>query len=164
MEKDFKINQSIMKQTEILFQNFLTTVNGIDDDLIHDGIDSGWSVSDHLYHALRSMDQWFINPNAYEERFKAVKRGEAEKHSKKELLSYFENIKSKLCDYIEKLKDNDLHEKPDHCEFTRLELMLGQFRHFMYHIGFVHALIRLKTGETPEYIGLGGPVKPVGKR
>jgi hypothetical protein len=57
--------------------------------------------------------------------------------------------------YLEKLDDGMLADRPPGCPHTRLTLVLGQYRHLMYHIGLIHGCLRAKSGGTnPPYVGL----------
>ena len=42
-----------------------------------------------------------------------------------------------------------------------LDLILGQFRHIMFHIGMIHGCILMKNGEIPDYVGLAKPIRPI---
>ena len=54
------------------------------------------------------------------------------------------------------LSDEELDEKPDGCEYTRLELILGQFRHISSHIGMINGQTIERTGKFPIFAGLDG--------
>lgn len=61
-----------------------------------------------------------------------------------------------LLDYLDNLSDEELNEKPDGCEYTRLELILGQFRHISSHIGMINGQTIDRTGRFPVFSGLDG--------
>ena len=83
---------------------------------------------------LHSMDQWFINPYTY---------------------------KDHRSDGFEIAALNtELTEYPEKSKFTKLELILGQFRHIMFHIGMIYGCILMERGEIPNYAGLADPIKP----
>lgn len=46
-----------------------------------------------------------------------------------------------------------LSEKPENCPYTRLELVLRQFRHISFHTGMINGLTIEKTGKFPIYAG-----------
>lgn len=155
----------ILAQTGILFANLEETLNSIEENSLHDNNICDWPLGEQIYHLLHSMDQWYINPNEYEEPGIIVKHSELIKGlSKSELIEYFNLVKAKITGYIESLSTASLIDEPPDCQFTRLALILGQFRHFMYHIGLIHGCLRVYTkGESPAFIGLGMPIKPLNK-
>lgn len=145
--------------TEIMFQNIQITLDELTD------VRSTPAFSDmplwkHVYHMLHSLDQWFINPDEYQEPgfhrenmnslFVLSEKG----LTKEELQKYFEDIKLKLRGYLKELSDGELGDKPDQCDFTKLRLMLGQYRHLSYHMGMIHSFIRSETGNWPAFKGL----------
>lgn len=76
--------------------------------------------------------------------------------SDKELLDYLHKVQIKTENYLDNLSDEDLNEKPDGCEYTRLELILGQFRHISSHIGMINGQTIERTGRFPVFSGLDG--------
>jgi hypothetical protein len=70
--------------------------------------------------------------------------------------SYFQEVKSRIEAYLESLTDETLEEIIHFNGFkvTRLELILAQHRHIMYHVGYLHCCLKIETGNAPEYIGL----------
>lgn len=76
--------------------------------------------------------------------------------SKKELVNYYQNVKTKVTTYIHNLTDTTLLDKIviNNNQYTRLELILAQLRHVFYHVGYIHCCVKLEKGDTPEYIGL----------
>ena len=61
-------------------------------------------------------------------------------------------MKQKTFRYLDQLADSALSECPPDCPFTRLELILMQFRHISVHIGMLHGLTVEKTGRFPVYV------------
>lgn len=151
----------ISEQTGILFANMDEVLNSIQDSQLYDSSICDWQLGEQLYHMLHSMDQWFINPYRFREYgITRLKTEDSARLSKSELLDYYRYVKEKITGYVEKVEVSALGEKPPACPFTRLALVLGQFRHFMYHIGLVHGCLRVHNGGTnPGYLGLGPPVK-----
>ena len=82
--------------------------------------------------------------------------------TKDELLEYYLKIKSKLQSYLSTLTVTDLSVSPEGCTFSKLDLILGQFKHIMFHIGMIHGCILMETGEIPNYLGLSDPIEPSG--
>jgi hypothetical protein len=154
----------ILRQTAILFANVEETINAIDENRLCNSGSWGWPIGEQLYHLLHSLDQWFVNPYDYEEPswlgqdLKSSSGSTGRKLSKIELMAYYTSIKSKIEHYLGTLDDQSLKDYPKDCKFARLELILGQYRHLMYHIGLIHGCLRSETGRSPEYIGLDMPI------
>ncbi len=141
----------IMAQTKILFANIEATMEAMSDSQLHDTRICDWTLGEQLFHAVHSMDKWFINPRHYEEpeRF-APDAGR--RLSRSELTEYYGSIKSKIMAYLQSLQTKELGELPRDCRFSKLTLILGQYRHLMYPI---HGCLRVSSrGETPAYVGL----------
>ena len=136
------------------FLNIRTSIQTYDRDAICVGAPC-WRW---VYHALHSADKWFFNPYAYTERpgfetgsdnpFKPI----SHEWSDEELLALLESVRQKTMDYLANLTDSALNECPPECPFTRLELILMQFRHLSVHIGMLHGLTVEKTGRFPQYV------------
>ena len=92
-----------------------------------------------------------------------------------QLLAYLDQIEAKTMAYVDTLTDEMLYEKPENCRFTRMELVLRQYRHLSFHTGMLNGQTALATGkfpmwvsETAGYVDDGiffgryrkGPVKP----
>ena len=88
-----------------------------------------------VYHALHSADKWFINPFDYEEPpFHEEGMDNPDKPCKgvlsdEQLLRYLDSVEKKTIEYLDTLTDEMLYEKPEKCRYTRMELVLRQFRH-----------------------------------
>ena len=87
------------------------------------------------YHALHSADKWFINPNRYEEpSFHEEGMDNPDNPtsvvlSDGQLTAYLDAVEEKTMAYLDTLTDDMLYEKPEGCRYTRMELVLRQFRH-----------------------------------
>jgi hypothetical protein len=158
-----ELMKTITEQTQILFANVETTMNSIEDDQLYNTNICDWPLGEQIYHMLHSFDQWFINPNNYKEpAISQKKTAEGRKLSKSELIEFCGSIKVKISSYLEYLKGESLSSRPPDCQFNRLALVLGQYRHLMYHIGLIHGCLRVYTrGTSPPYHGLGPPILPV---
>ncbi|NLV59488.1 MAG: hypothetical protein GXY67_12080 [Clostridiales bacterium] len=117
----------------------------------------------HVYHALHSCDQWFINPNScpaeppfHEPGLNSLDVQSNAALSRETLLAYYEQIRGKIQNYLGALQDEDLPKKPDHCPYTRMALILGQYRHLYAHLGNINATTMLQTGRWPRVVGLDG--------
>ncbi len=156
----------INSQSTQLFQNIESLFDYVDDQLLTKK-NCKWPLWRQLYHMLHSMDQWFINPFKYTNHgtdgFKiAALDTELDINALKkvELLEYYRQIKEKVSNYLKNLKVSELTEPPEDCKFTRFDLILGQFRHIMFHIGMIHGCILMENAEIPNYVGLSDPIKP----
>lgn len=111
-----------------------------------------------VYHALHSADKWFINPFDYEEpEFHVEGMDDPEKPcdailSDDELLNYLDAIEKKTYDYLDSLSDDLLYEKPEGSRYTRMELILRQFRHISFHTGMLNGQTILEKGEFPMWV------------
>lgn len=111
-----------------------------------------------VYHALHSADKWFFNPFEYEEPdFHQDGMDNPDNAcsvvlSDEQLLEYLMKIRKKTCDYLDALTDEMLYEKPENCPYTRLELVLRQFRHLSFHTGMLNGQTAEHTGKFPIYV------------
>lgn len=150
--------ETILKQTDIIFYNMSVALKTYDRNASVCGAPA-WR---YCFHAIHSCDKWLENPAAYREReeFGALPSNPDMPSEivldDAELLRYLGEVKKKTEAYIASLTDDMLCEKPDGCDFTRLELILGQFRHFMCHIGMLNGQTTERTGKFPVVIGLEG--------
>lgn len=72
--------------------------------------------------------------------------------SDKQLLDYLSSIEEKTLTYLDTLSDEMLYEKPENCPYTRMELVLRQFRHLSFHTGMLNGQTAVKTGKFPMYV------------
>jgi len=75
--------------------------------------------------------------------------------SDEQLLCYLAKVRKKTCDYLDSLTDESLDRKPDNCPYTRLELILRQYRHLSFHTGMLNGQTLQLTGRFPKYISEG---------
>lgn len=110
------------------------------------------------YHALHSADKWFINPFVYEEPDFHEEGMDNPEHpcsvvlSDAQLLEYLERIEKKTMNYLDKLTDDMLYEKPEKCIYTRMELVLRQYRHLSFHTGMLNGQTATYTGQFPMWV------------
>ena len=164
-----EIIQQIKNQQEINFINVKEQILKADLETVFDAENN----SRYIFHYLHSMDRFFINPMNYvyegeklfgiPENLSVIdpKRAGYESDSsivisREQLLNYFEHVKNKIDAYFESLKYEDLLEKPDGCDYTRLELILAQFRHMMWHVGVSSAITFNSKKEWNAFTGLSG--------
>lgn len=146
-------------QINVLFQNVQITLDEITDMQSVPKL-SDMPIYKHVYHMLHSLDQWFTNPNRviepdfHVDNLNSLFVSSQKILTKEELQNYFISIREKINSYLAELTDGDLSSKPDGCKFSRLSLILGQFRHLSYHVGLIHSFIREKTGKWPAFKGL----------
>ena len=148
-----EIIRQIKDQTEINFINIRDQIEVAELEAVFDGVNG----SRYIFHNLHSMDRFFINPMSYvyegEKLFDipenlSVIATEREGYvadtsiviSREKLLEYFEYVKNRIEKYLDQLTAKELLQKPEGCEYTRLELILGQFRHQMWHVGLTSAI------------------------
>ncbi|MBN1698013.1 MAG: DinB family protein [Spirochaetales bacterium] len=165
VQMENRIVSDIKKQVVILLKNIDELFSSLDDGML-DNAAGRWPLWRQLYHMLHSMDQWFVNPYRYTDHMgggadvAGLVEETAIKLSKNELSDYYSDIRVKIEDYLNGLDAAMLKEKPGGCPFTRFELVLGQTRHIMYHIGLIHGIMLVSWNVLPGYHGLSGSVKP----
>ena len=122
----------IIKHTVVPnFLNIRTSIKAYDRDALCCGAPC-WRW---VYHALHSADKWFINPNDYEE-----------PAFHEEGMDNPDNPTSVV------LSDEQLHECPENCRFTRMELVLRQYRHLSFHTGMLNGQVAVNTGKFPMWV------------
>jgi hypothetical protein len=148
----------ITDQTVILLHNVKTSILTCDMDYVL----CSMPIWKHIYHALHSCDQWFINPNSYKEPpfhepgLNSLDAQSDTALSRETLFDYYDHVRSKALDYLSGLDDELLSQKPDGCPYTRMALILGQFRHLYAHLGNINATTIIGTGRWPRVVGLDG--------
>ena len=111
------------------------------------------------YHTLHSADKWFINPFVYtepefhEEGMDNPYNPCSTELSDEQLLAYLDRIEKKTLQYIDSLTDDMLSEKPENCTYTRMELVLRQYRHLSFHTGMLNGQTAAATGKFPIWVG-----------
>ena len=157
-EMGCELIQAIRRQSEVLFENasiMLQTCN-LDFELC------SMPVWKHVYHALHSCDQWYINPNRYTEpdfhepNLNSLDIKSEKVLSREELTRYLEQVRVKILAYVDSLTDDRLYEIPPDCTGNRLTLILSQIRHFYAHLGNINATTIMETNKWPRVIGHSG--------
>ncbi len=155
-----KLVPVIKENVDVLFHNFDTLMKTCNMDYILFDV----PVWKHVYHTLHSMDQWFINPDEFEEPpfheegLNSIDIKSSKALSSELLMDYFSRIRKKTTEYIDLLDDAALMEKPGGYWRTRLELILGQIRHTYSHLGNINATTMLEKKRWPKVIGLTGKI------
>lgn len=157
-QKQRLLVETIKDQMERNFYNLEISMKTCDRDADICGAPS-WR---YFYHTLHSCDRWFFNPFVYTEpAIHAENLDQVDLSCKKvlseqELWDYFMQVKQKVNTYLDGLTDADLYEKPEACSYTRMQIILGQMRHFMAHVGIFNGITIAHTGRYPMCIGLTG--------
>ena len=114
----------------------------------------------HIYHTIHSLDRWYINPSKYSEPiFHVDNLNNLDVKTDKlltrpEIENYLTCVSEKISDYCSQLSGEMLSEKPDGCNYTRIQLILAQHRHLDMHIGMMMGFIISGTGQWPRVMGL----------
>jgi len=66
-----------------------------------------------------------------------------------QLLQYLDKIRKRTLDYLDTITDDMLYEKPQNCPYTRLQLVLRQFKHLSFHTGMLNGQTAERTGKFP---------------
>lgn len=144
----------IKEQVRANFLNLETAVGTYDRNALVCGAPA-WR---YVYHTIHSADKWFFNPSCYEEPpFHEDGTDDPDNPctmmlSDTELLEYLQKVKQKTFDYLDGLTDKELYECPAGCEFTRMDLVLIQFRHMSFHTGLLNGQTAERTGKFPLYV------------
>lgn len=148
--------RTIREQTELLFYNMSISMRTCRRDWPICGAPA-WR---YMYHTLHYCDRWFINPERFTEPWlhapdlDRVDEPCGAVLSDTELAAYFDYVRTKILRYLCGLTDAELYGKPEGCGSTRLELIFGQFRHFMCHIGILNGITIAHTGQYPLVLGM----------
>ena len=144
----------IKEQVGYNFLNLETSIKTYDRNALVCG-SPAWR---YIYHTIHSADKWFFNPFVYNEPdFHENGKDNPDnpcstEFSNEKLLDYLCAVKNKTLQYIDDLSDEMLHKKPENCPYTRLELVLRQFRHISLHTGMINGLTIEKTGKFPVFV------------
>lgn len=144
----------IKRQTDANFVNLMISIKTYDRNALVKGAPA-WRF---VYHTLCSADRWYFNPEHYtprpdhEEGAQNPYNPISREWSDAELLRLLEDVRQKTMDYLDSLDDSMLNECPPDCAFTRLELILMQFRHMGVHIGMLNGQTVERTGRFPLYV------------
>ena len=146
--------EMIKKQVTANFVNLETAIKTYDRNVSVCG-SPAWR---YVFHTIHSADKWFFNPSNYEERsFFEPGMDNPDNpcervFSDDELLEYLNSVKQKTYGYLDSLQDEDLYEYPENCEFTRLELIIMQFRHISFHTGMINGATIERTEKFPLFV------------
>lgn len=147
--------EMIKKQTVANFINLETTIKTYN----RNALACESPLWRYVYHTIHSADKWFFNPFIYEEpAFHQEGMDNPDNPCKislsdEQLLQYLYEVRDKTLNYIDTLTDEMLYENPENCDYTRLELVLMQFRHISFHTGLINGQTIETTGKFPAYVG-----------
>jgi len=151
------LTELILPRVNVTFHNIATMLRTFEPEAELFGMPL-WK---HAYHLLHSCDRWCINPARYEEPpFHTPGLDSLDEHvfeprlGREDLLGYHAQIRAKCLAYLETLRDEDWTQAPEGCEFARITLLLGQFRHIYAHVGNINAVTMQRTGRWPLVVGL----------
>lgn len=150
-----KVCEMIRKQAIPNFINLETSIKTYNRNALVCG-SPAWR---YAYHAIHSADKWFINPFKFDE--PSFHKGNMDNPDKpcdielsnEDLLIYLNMVKDKTLKYIDSLTDEILNDCPENCTYTRLELILMQFRHISFHTGMLNGQTIELTDRFPSYVG-----------
>ena len=162
-----EIIAQIQAQQKINFANVRDQIQMADLETVFDGENN----SRYIFHYLHSLDRFFINPCDYVyegEKLFGIPENLSIIDSKREgyvadasivierekLLAYLDYVEEKINLYFETLTADELVQKPKGCDYSRLELILAQFRHLMWHVGLTSAITFSTKGEWNHFTGL----------
>lgn len=146
--------EMIKKQTAANFLNLETAIKTYDRDALVCG-SPAWR---YAYHTIHSADKWFFNPFVFDEPDFHIQGMDNPDNpcgitlSDERLLDYLHTVRDKTFSYLDSLTDEALYEYPENCKFTRLELILMQFRHISTHTGMINGQTIERTGKFPVFV------------
>jgi hypothetical protein len=155
------ISDSIRTQSKQIFANIQSILDVVNEENLNSTI-GVFPVWKQLYHLLHSMDQNFVDPADFTEPSFHTKNLDVifleagESPGLARLVEYFEHVRVKIEAYIASLDDRSLEVTVAFRDMrlTRMELILAQFRHIFYHVGYLHCCFKTLNGKTPDYVGL----------
>lgn len=114
----------------------------------------------HIYHALHSLDQWYINPMVYKQpefHTKDLNNLDVKTEgrlTRENIKQYNSQVSDKIRRYLEDMTDDKLLEKPENCPYSKFQLIMAQHRHLDMHIGMLMGYIIAGEGLWPRVMGL----------
>lgn len=161
MEATKKYCKIIKRRFIQVLENIENLLTRIPENLYNKKI-SGYLIWKQIYHMLNSLERNFIDPNNYtypefhEEKLNSLDYKSKRELDKKILEKYFKNIKKKVLNHLNYLDDNKILDIINfkNIKITKLDFILSQYIHIMWHIGYLYSCINIETGKYPEYIGL----------
>lgn len=150
--------QMILRETMANYLNLEIAIRTYDRQALICGVPA-WR---YVYHSIHSADRWFFNPFVFAEP-DIQPPGERPDYpdnpwpapplSDEQLLAYLDQVRQKTTTYLTALSDEELNACPPDCPYSRLELVLMQFRHLCLHVGMLHGQTIERTGRYPAVVG-----------
>lgn len=146
--------EMIKKYADVNFINLEVTIKTYDRNALVCGAPA-WR---YVYHTIHSADKWFFNPFVYDEpEFHTAGMDNPDNPcdiilSDQQLMDYLHKVRDKTLAYMDTFTDEMLYEYPQECPYSRLELVLRQFRHLFMHIGMLNGQTIERTGKFPVYL------------
>jgi uncharacterized protein with HEPN domain len=158
----------LKKQTGIIMLDIGHTFEEVTDELMQKEV-NGFLMWKHFYHMLNSIDRIFAYsesyqfPDFHEEGLNRLDCTSDKTLSKDRLEMYFRNIREKITTYLDNMDDARLLEEVicQEMRISRFELIIAQFRHITWHLGYIQGCIRRETGKLPVYIGVNKDFYPI---
>lgn len=155
------LSKSVKRQAVQIFENVDVLFSSFDQNDFEKKL-GGFVVWKQFYHLVHSIDKNFIDPSSFVEPSFHIEDLdiiylESEKClSRTEILDYYNEVRVKIERYLNEITDEFLEYmvKFRGQEFSRLDLILAQFRHIFFHVGYLHCVKKIDSGQTPEYVGL----------
>ncbi len=158
-----KINyKEIIKRRSIQILNNIDNLFSFIPENLYNKKINGYLIWKQLYHMLNSIERNFIDPNNYqypefhEDKLNSLDYKSEKELNKKILYDYYLTIKEKLLIYLNELTDKKLLDIIifRNMKLTRLDFILSQYIHIMWHLGYLFSCMKIETDEMPEYAGL----------
>lgn len=158
----------LKKQTGIIMLDIGHTFEEVTDELMQKEV-NGFLMWKHFYHMLNSIDRVFAYsegyrfPDFHEEGMNKIDSTSGKTLSKDQLEMYFRNIREKISLYMDNMDDTKLLEEVmcQEMRISRFDLIIAQFRHITWHLGYIQGCIRMETGKLPVYIGVNKDFYPI---
>jgi hypothetical protein len=151
--------EAVKRQTEILFKMIEETLISSDIQFLSEK-SGGFRHDKQFYHMLVSLDYWFIDPRSYDRKEysdRELKDLEVETDriiSRDQLIHLFNEIRERIFNWLKTITVDDLNNNITGSRLTHGDLILAQFRHVMYHIGYLHCCLMNQYGRLPRWIGI----------
>ena len=160
----------LIRQTDIVMKNIDYSLAAATDEVMEKEL-NGYVMWKHFYHMLNSLDRIFAHsevyrfPDFHEDKLNLLDHKSGKTLSRAILINYFKAIREKIGAYMDGMDDSKLLEEVmcQEMRITRFDLIIAQFRHVTWHLGYIHSCIKAETGSLPAYIGVNKDLYPGGK-
>lgn len=160
--------EKLKKQTGIIMIDIGYTFAEVSEELMQKEV-NGFLMWKHFYHMLNSIDRIFAYsedyrfPDFHEDGLNRLDCASDKTLSKDFLETYFKNIREKITHYLDGTDDSKLLEEVicQEMRISRFDLIVAQFRHITWHLGYIQGCIKIETGKLPVYIGVNKDYYPI---